>query len=760
MQFTVLPVGGRPVSPVPGQAFLVRDNWDDYSFKTTFQLLCVGPGGDVREIGAVKIGRFGMTAPARTQLPDSFESLDGAFFSLGLQDTYYERLHALGPDLQRAVLRALNDVSFDRELFSRARAESVMGTSLLRSVSADAVMGRFRDSGIPGGPSAAITDVTRRHLFDALRSTGVSWSGSLDEVTFLRRLYDLDRLKSHDPRFATAEDDIVQHRYNNPEDWEDDWVFGDDRFQLADGADEVLLRFLREMIHPAVRTDADEVQQLLELVNDHLAPDGYKLAQARAVSGYPVYEARRIPPRRPTARPAPPAAVTSAPPGQGAYAAVRRAARGERKDYACPREPEPDGGQADVFEAIHKATGTTVALKKLHSKYPAERQVARMRREIEIGQLLDGHPHAMPILDFGADHTWFVMPWAQATAVKRRELLREPAELRALVDALASVLAAAHGHGWLHRDIKPSNILHFDDCWTLADWGIVRRPRGQTTKVGRTGLHIGTEGFAAPELSVAPHEATESSDIYSIGRVIAWALTGKMPETNLPLLPPPGPWRPVVRAATHQDPQRRPQSVHDLLALIDREHADVPEDPFPRAQILLETTGTGDTAAADTLLALVGDHPEDYELHVGVLTRLDTQQAGAALGREAAQAHRLLHALAEHVGGDDTHIVQFGEAATVVVWLQGICAYAAGHRDWDLLEEAAHTMCTWDGTWDQWNAQDKVTPWLRTLTDEAAAVIAAVLRDHPESAQHFSHIADDRTADPRIRQAVRTSTAP
>ncbi|MBP5859149.1 hypothetical protein F6456_00050 [Streptomyces sp. LBUM 1484] len=129
MQFTVLPVGGRPVSPVPGQAFLVRDNWDDYSFKTTFQLLCVGPGGDVREIGAVKIGRFGMTAPARTQLPDSFESLDGAFFSLGLQDTYYERLHALGPDLQRAVLRALNDVSFDRELFSRARAESVMGTS-------------------------------------------------------------------------------------------------------------------------------------------------------------------------------------------------------------------------------------------------------------------------------------------------------------------------------------------------------------------------------------------------------------------------------------------------------------------------------------------------------------------------------------------------------------------------------------------------------------------------------------------------------
>ncbi|MGW2939093.1 AbiJ-related protein [Streptomyces sp. NPDC001156] len=303
MQFTVLPVRGRPVSPVPGQAFLVRDDWDDYSFKTTFGLLCVDPGGELREIGGVKIGRFGMTAPARTPLPDDFEILDGAFFSLGLRDTYYERLRELGPALQHTVLRALNDVSFDLDLFARARTESVMGTSLLRSVSADTVVGRFRGSDISAGPLAAITDVTRRHLFDTLRSTGASWSGRLDEVTFLRRLYDLDRLKSHDPRFTTVEGDIVQHRYNNPEDWEDDWVFGDDRFELAAGADEVLLRFLAEMIHPVVRTDPGEVERLLALVNDLLAPDGYELTKARTVSGYPVYEARRIPARRRTAHP-------------------------------------------------------------------------------------------------------------------------------------------------------------------------------------------------------------------------------------------------------------------------------------------------------------------------------------------------------------------------------------------------------------------------------------------------------------------------
>lgn len=141
MQFTVLPVRGRPVPPVPGRAFLVRDNWDDYSFKTTFQLLCVDPRGEVREIGAVKIGRFGMTAPARTPLPEDFETLKGDFFSLGLRDAYYERLRELGPELQRTVLRALNDISFDLDLFSRARTEDVTGTSLLRTVTPDTVIG-------------------------------------------------------------------------------------------------------------------------------------------------------------------------------------------------------------------------------------------------------------------------------------------------------------------------------------------------------------------------------------------------------------------------------------------------------------------------------------------------------------------------------------------------------------------------------------------------------------------------------------------
>ncbi|MFF1739448.1 AbiJ-related protein [Streptomyces mirabilis] len=617
--------------------------------------------------------------------------------------------------------------------------------------------------------TSQITEVTRLRLFDALRKAGTVWYGSADEISFLRRLYDLHELESTDLRFPTAEGDIIQHRYNNPGDWEDDWVFADPRFQLADGPDGVLLRFLAEMIHPAVRTDGEEVKHLLALFNTRLAADGYELAPEETASGYQIYLARSMSQVHREAAPpvvrgvgltnipavAPRLLISDV--AQDSYNVLRNYARGDRNDYRCAQFRLPDSGQADVFEATHKQTKISVALKKLHQKHPSERQIARMRREIEIGLGLDGHPHAVPILDHGPDHTWFVMPWADATAKARQTVLQnEPDELRALVDALASVLHKAHADGWLHRDIKASNILYLDNRWTLADWGIVRRPRGETTKVGRTGTSIGTAGFAAPELSVNPHSATFSSDIYSIGRVIAWALTGEEPLANLSLLPPqPGPWRNIVKKATNPDPMLRPQTIPDLISLIEVEFTEAPVDPIVHATRLIETASEGDQSAADAFLALLADHPGDYGLYIEQLTQLAVSQAGQALERDLPQAHVILRSLAEHVDGDGTRWVQFGEAATVVSWLHNVACYAASRRQWDLLEDATDVMCIWDAAWDQWRPQKEIRSWLESLRGEAAVAVASVLRQHEGSARHFSGLAENRTVDPRIRQAVR-----
>ncbi|MFI6986731.1 abortive infection family protein [Embleya sp. NPDC050154] len=81
--------------------------------------------------------------------------------------------------------------------------------------------------------------------------------------------------------------------YNNPEDWDDDWVFGDPRFGLARGSDDVFLRFLAETLHPVVRADPVEARRLAKVFNDALALDGWELVPDGAISGRPVYRARR-----------------------------------------------------------------------------------------------------------------------------------------------------------------------------------------------------------------------------------------------------------------------------------------------------------------------------------------------------------------------------------------------------------------------------------------------------------------------------------
>jgi hypothetical protein len=110
-----------------------------------------------------------------------------------------------------------------------------------------------------------ITDVTRRRLLDGLarlqpeagagqdddafapaRYTG--WSGRLDEMTFLSRLYDLEALPSTDDRYRTAGRDIAQHRVLNWDWLDDNWVFTYEPLALADD-DEGLLAFLAEMLH-------------------------------------------------------------------------------------------------------------------------------------------------------------------------------------------------------------------------------------------------------------------------------------------------------------------------------------------------------------------------------------------------------------------------------------------------------------------------------------------------------------------------------
>jgi hypothetical protein len=138
-----------------------------------------------------------------------------------------------------------------------------------------------------------ISEVTRRNIFDGLRVGRIPWNGSLGEPDFLNRMFDLSTMPSFDHRFKDAEGDIWQHRVRN-HDWEEDWIFSDGRFNLLRCPDEVFLRFLCEMLHPVLRPDASEVDQLMVLFNENLAVDGWQIVEQTRLSGRPVFSARRL----------------------------------------------------------------------------------------------------------------------------------------------------------------------------------------------------------------------------------------------------------------------------------------------------------------------------------------------------------------------------------------------------------------------------------------------------------------------------------
>src|SRR3954447_9014895 len=185
--------------------------------------------------------------------------------------------------------------------------------------------------------------------------------------------------------------------------------------------------------------------------------------------------------------------------------------------------------------------------------------VARFRREAQTAAGLS-HPNLVGVYDFSeeGERPYLVMQFVpgenlaarleRGVGVDRERLARE------LLDAVAHI----HAAGILHRDIKPGNIVvEPDGTAKLIDFGIAQ-PR-DATALTKTGLILGTERFAAPEV-MEGKAATEQSDLYSCGVVLRACGGSTSPELDG-----------LIEWLAEADPRARPSSARQALARLERE---------------------------------------------------------------------------------------------------------------------------------------------------------------------------------------------
>lgn len=144
--FQVFSPSDQKTPPTSNSVHLIASNWDDYSFKTTFELIYCNSDGLSFSLGTVKIGYKNQSYGwSLENLNKTFTNLSDDWFSLGQDADYYAKAYTkLEPDIREKIFRILGDVVANDEILRSVKEESVFRNSLLRGVSFSAIYGQFR----------------------------------------------------------------------------------------------------------------------------------------------------------------------------------------------------------------------------------------------------------------------------------------------------------------------------------------------------------------------------------------------------------------------------------------------------------------------------------------------------------------------------------------------------------------------------------------------------------------------------------------
>jgi len=267
-----------------------------------------------------------------------------------------------------------------------------------------------------------------------------------------------------------------------------------------------------------------------------------------------------------------------------------------------------EGGMGEVWRARHQLLARPCAIKLIRPDMLGEGKrdpaTERFRLEARTISRLNS-PNTVRLYDFGLSETGsFYLVMELLTGMDVQSLVQRfgpsaPERVVSVIRQACRSLGEAHAAGVLHRDIKPHNLflcrlgLEFDVVKVL-DFGLVKSLNDDAAQLTAEGTLTGTPGYMPPE-RVVGGAADARSDLYALGCVAYWMLTGRTVFTGEPMAvmihhartrpeppskfstgPIPERLEQIVMACLEKAPENRPASALELWRAL----GEVPGTPW------------------------------------------------------------------------------------------------------------------------------------------------------------------------------------
>jgi eukaryotic-like serine/threonine-protein kinase len=259
-----------------------------------------------------------------------------------------------------------------------------------------------------------------------------------------------------------------------------------------------------------------------------------------------------------------------------------------------------EGGMGEVYRARHAMLRRPTAVKLLPPGRSGERALARFEREVQLTAILT-HPNTVSVFDYGRTSDgvfYYAMEYLEGLNLDQlvnAHGAQPPARVAHVLRQVLGALSEAHAIGLIHRDVKPANIILCErggqsDVAKVFDFGLVRAA-GEPGDASLTGANVitGTPLFLSPEAITSPESVDARSDLYAVGGVAYYLLTGRYvfegrtvvevcghqlhtapspPSERLGRALPAG-LEALTLACLEKDPSRRPAGAAALRARLD-----------------------------------------------------------------------------------------------------------------------------------------------------------------------------------------------